>query len=82
MLQSTGFRIAFLFLLFILILKLLLMGWQKVSIKKSGNRFNFVLTNFPFKKEISWRDVKYFLIVIVDSLISLLVLFWILGRIF
>jgi len=82
MFHSTGFRIAFLFLVFILILKLLLMGWQKVSIKRTGRRFNFLLTNFTFKKENSWRDFKYSLIVIIDSLISILVLFWIVDLIF
>jgi hypothetical protein len=82
MLESGGFKIALVFLLFILILRLLLIGWQRVSIKRSGKRFVFLLTKFSLKGEVSWQDVKYSLLVIVDSLITLVILLWIFTKIF
>ena len=77
-----GLKIALIFLLFILILKLLLLGWQKVSVIRTGKRFKFLLFNFSLKKEISKRDVKYSLLVIIDSLISVFILIWLGEKIF
>lgn len=85
MFQSSGvdgLKIALIFLLFIFILKLILLGWQKVSVKRTGKRFNFLLTNLSFKKDVSWRDVKYSLLVILDSLISVFIIIWVVGKIF
>jgi len=77
-----GLKIALIFLLFVLILRLLLMGWQKVALKRTGKRFVFLLTHFSLKGQVSWQDVKYSLLVIIDSLITLIILLWIFGKIF
>jgi len=82
MLESCGLKIALVFLLFLLILKLLLMGWQKLAVKRTGKRFNFLLTKFSLKGDVSWQDVKYSLLVIIDSLITLIILLLIFDKIF
>jgi hypothetical protein len=82
MMVSLGLKIALLFLLFILLLKLFLMGWQKVALKRTGTRFNFLLTKPSLKSDIGWHDVKYSLLVIIDSLITLIILIWIFDKIF
>lgn len=80
--ELDGLKIALIFLLFIFILKLILLGWQKVSVKRTGKRFKFLLFNFSFKKDITWRDFKYSLLVILDSLISVFIIIWLVGKIF
>jgi hypothetical protein len=80
MFSSSGLKIAILFLLFILILKLLLWGWQKVCFIRTGRNFKFLLTHFSFKKEVTWQDVKYSLFVIGDALLSMLILIWIFEK--
>jgi len=82
MVESDGLKIALVFLVFILILRLLLAGWQKVSIKRTGKRFNFLLTKFSLKGDVGWRDVKYSIAVVIDSLITLIILLWIFAKIF
>jgi hypothetical protein len=82
MLESDGLKIALVFLVFILVLRLLLMGWQKVAVKRTGKRFSFLLTKFSLKGDIDWQDVKYSLLVIIDSLITLVILIWIFNKIF
>jgi hypothetical protein len=82
MMVSLGFKIALLFLLFILLLRLFLMGWQKVAVKRTGKSFRFLLTKLSFKGDISWQDVKYSLFVIIDSLITLIILIYIFDKIF
>jgi len=77
-----GLKIALIFLLFVLILRLLLVGWQKVALRRTRKRFVFLLTNFSLKGEVGWQDVKYSLLVIIDSLITLIILLWIFGKIF
>lgn len=82
MLESDGLKIALVFLLFLLILRLLLIGWQKVAVKRTGKRFIFLLSNFSLKGDVSWQDVKYSLLVIIDSLITLIILLWVFNKIF
>lgn len=75
-----GLKIAILLLVFILVLKLILKGWQKVAVTRTGKRFRFLLTKSPFSRDISWRDVRYSVLVIVDSIISIIILIWVLDR--
>jgi hypothetical protein len=78
----AGLKIAFLFLLFILILRLILKGWQKVAVARTGERFKFLLTKSPFSHNVSWRDVRYSILVIVDSIISIIILIWVINKLF
>jgi hypothetical protein len=78
----TGLQIALLFLVFILILRLILAGWQKVAVSRTGKRFKFLLTKSPFAHDITWRDVGYSILVIVDSIISIIILIWAIGKLF
>jgi hypothetical protein len=80
--SASNLKIALLFLFFILILKLLLLGWQKISLIRTGKNFKFLLTHFSFKKEVSWQDVKYSIFVVVDALVSILILLWIYEKLF
>lgn len=77
-----GIRITILILLFILIVRLLLIGWQKVAVTRTGERFKFLLTKSPFSSDITWRDVRYSMLVIIDSFISMIVLIWIAEKLF
>jgi hypothetical protein len=78
----TGLKIAVLFLLFILLLRLILKGWQKVALARTGNRFKFLLTKSPFSHDATWRDVRYSILVIVDSIISIIILIWVIDMLF
>ena len=78
----TGLKIAVLFLLFILLLRLILKGWQKVALARTGNRFKFHLTKSPFSHDATWRDVRYSILVIVDSIISIIILIWVMDMLF
>ena len=78
--KFTGLEIAILLLVFILILKLILKGWQKVAVTRAGKRFKFLLTKSPFSRDISWRDVRYSILVIVDSIISIIILIWVIDK--
>ena len=78
--KFTGLKIAILLLVFILILKLILKGWQKVAVVRTGRRFRFLLTAWPFSSDISWRDVRYSILVIVDSIISIIILIWVIDK--
>jgi hypothetical protein len=77
-----GLKIAILLLLFILILKLILKGWQRVALSRTGKRFNFLLTKSPFSGDVSWRDVRYSILVIIDSIISIVILIWMINKLF
>ncbi len=78
----SGPKIAILLLLFVFILRLILKGWQKVAVTRTGNSFRFLLTKSPFSHEISWRDVRYSILVIVDSIISIIILIWVMDKLF
>jgi len=77
-----GLKIAVLFLLFIFILRLILQGWQKVAVARTGMRFKFLLTKLPFSGDVTWRDVRYSILVIVDSIISIIILVWVMDKLF
>jgi len=74
--NPLGFKIAFWFLISLLLLRILLKAWQKVSVLKTGKRFKFLLTKLNFKEEVNWRDVRYSLYVIVDFLVSIFIIIW------
>jgi len=78
----TGLKIAIILLLFILFLKLILKGWQKVAVTRTGKKFKFLLTKSPFAHDITWRDVRYSILVIVDSIISIVILIWVINKLF
>jgi hypothetical protein len=77
-----GIRITVLILLFILIVRLLLLGWQKVAVTRTGEKFKFLLTKSPFSSDVTWRDVRYSILVIIDSFISIIVLVWLVEMLF
>jgi hypothetical protein len=76
----NGLKIAILVLLFIFILKLILKGWQKVAVARKGERFKFLLTRLPLSSDVTWRDVRYSIMVVVDSLISMIILIWLINK--
>jgi len=80
--DMQGIRITILILLFILVVRLLLMGWQKVAVTRTGEKFKFLLTKSPFSTDVTWRDVRYSLLVVIDSLISIIVLVWLVEELF
>lgn len=83
MLQDFGgLKIAILVLLFILILRLILKGWQKVAVSRKGEKFIFLLTRSPFSPDVTWRDVRYSIMVVMDALISIVILIWVMDRLF
>ena len=81
MLQNLGgLKVAILVLLFVLILRLLLKGWQKVAVSRKGERFRFLLTRSPFSSDVTWRDVRYSIMVVIDALISVVILIWLMDK--
>ncbi len=83
MLQDFGgLKIAIQVLLFILILRLILKGWQKVAVSRKGQRFRFLLTKSPLSSDVTWRDVRYSIMVVIDALISIVILIWVMERLF
>jgi hypothetical protein len=78
----NGLKIAILVLLFILLLRLILKGWQKVAVSRKGERFRFLLTRSPLSHDVTWRDVRYSVMVVIDALISMIILIWVVDRLF
>jgi hypothetical protein len=76
----NGLKIAILVLLFVFILRLILKGWQKVAVARKGERFKFLLTRSPLSSDVTWRDVRYSIMVVVDSLISIVILIWLINK--
>jgi hypothetical protein len=76
----NGLKIAILVLLFVLILRLILKGWQKVAVARKGERFKFLLTRLSFSSDVTWRDVRYSIMVVVDAFISMVILIWFINR--
>jgi len=76
MCNFNGLKIAILVLVFFLILRLLVTGWQKVALSRTGERFKFLLIKSPISPDITWRDVRYSIMVVIDALISMVVLIW------
>jgi hypothetical protein len=77
-----GLKIAILVLLFVLVLRLLLKGWQKVAVSRTGEKFKFLLTKSPFSGDVTWRDVRYSVLVVIDALISIVILMWVMSKLF
>jgi uncharacterized protein YbjT (DUF2867 family) len=77
----NGLKIAILVLAFILILKLLVKGWQKVAVSRTGEKFRFLLTTSPFSPDVTWRDVRYSMMVVLDALISIVILLWLMDKV-
>jgi uncharacterized protein YbjT (DUF2867 family) len=80
--RFNGLKIAILVLLFFLILRLLVKGWQKVAISRTGENFRFLLTKSPLSHDVTWRDVRYSMMVVIDALISIIVLIWLTDMLF
>ena len=78
----NGLKITILVLLFILILRLILKGWQKVAVSRKDEKFKFLLTRSPFSHDVTWRDVRYSILVVIDSLISIIILIWLMDKAF
>lgn len=76
-----GLKIAILVLLFVLVLRLLLKGWQKVAVSRTGEKFKFLLTKSPFSGDVTWRDVRYSVLVVVDALICIVILIWLMDKV-
>ncbi|MGB8656450.1 MAG: hypothetical protein WCE90_01530 [Candidatus Zixiibacteriota bacterium] len=76
----SGLKIAILVLLFVLILRLILKGWQKVAVSRQGEKFRFLLIKSPFSQDVTWRDVRYSILVMVDSIISMVILIWLMEK--
>ena len=77
-----GLKVAILVLLFAFIFRLLLKGWQKVAVSRKGERFRFLLTKSPFSSDVTWRDVRYSIMVVIDALISVVILIWLMDKLF
>jgi hypothetical protein len=78
--ELNGLKIAILVLLFVFILRLILKGWQKVAVARKGERFKFLLTRSPLSSDVTWRDVRYSIMVVVDSLIFIVILIWLINK--
>ena len=78
----SGLKIAMLVLFFILVFRLILKGWQKVAISRNGERFRFLLTKSPFSADVTWRDLRYSILVVIDALISIVILIWVMDKLF
>jgi hypothetical protein len=76
----SGPKIAILVLVFVLILKLLVKGWQKVALSRGGEKFKFLLTRSPLSHDVTWRDLRYSVMVVIDGLISIVILIWIVDK--
>jgi len=79
--SPLGFKIAFWFLISLLMLRILLLAWQKVSLLRTGKSFKFLLTKLNFKEEVGWQDVRYSLYVIVDFLVSMFIIIWLTEKV-
>ncbi len=80
--SSNGLKIAILVLVFVLILRLLVKGWQKVAVSRTGEKFRFLLTKSPLSPDVTWRDVRYSIMVVIDALISIAILIWLMDKLF
>ena len=77
-----GLKIAIWFLVALLVIRIMHNLWQRVSLARTGQRFQFLLTKFRFEEEISWKHVRYSLLVVFDSAVFILILIWLTSRIF
>ena len=76
----AGLKIAIWFLIALLVIRIMHNLWQRVCVTRTGERFQFLLTKFRFEQEISWRDVRYSFLVMLDSAGLGLILIWLAGE--
>lgn len=77
-----GLKVAVWFLVSLLVIRVVHNLWQKVSLARTGQRFQFLLTKFRFEQEVSWRDVRYSFLVVFDSAVFVLILAWLAAELF
>ena len=75
-------RIAVWSLVALLVIRIMHHLWQKVSVARTGERFQFLLTRLKFEREVTWRDVRYSFLVVFDSAVGVFLLAWLFGQIF
>lgn len=81
-LYMTGLKVAIWFLVAVLVIRIVHNLWQRVSLARTGQRFQFLLTRFRFEEEISWRDVRYSFLVVFDSAVFVLIMLWLTSQVF
>ena len=76
----AGLKIAIWFLVALLVIRIMHNLWQRVCVARTGERFQFLLTKFRFQQEITWRDVRYSFLVMLDSAVLVLILVWLIDE--
>jgi hypothetical protein len=69
-------KIAIWFLVLLLVIRIMHNLWQKVCLARTGERFQFLLTRLRFEEEVTWKDVRYSFLVVLDSAVLVLILVW------
>lgn len=69
-------KIAIWFLVALLVVRMIHNLWQKVCVARTGGRFQFLLTRLRFEEEVTWKDVRYSFLVVLDSAVLILILIW------
>jgi len=72
----TSLKIAIWTLVALLVIRIMHNLWQRVSVARTGQRFQFLLTRLRFEEEVSWRDVRYSFLVVLDSAVLVFLLAW------
>lgn len=72
----TSLKIAIWTLIALLVIRIMHNLWQRVSVARTGQRFQFLLTRLRFEEEVSWRDVRYSFLVVLDSVVLVFLLAW------
>ncbi len=52
-----------------------------MALSRTGERFRFLLTKSPFSTDVTWRDVRYSVLVVVDALICMVILIWLVDKV-
>ncbi len=76
----AGLKIAIWFLIALLVIRIMHNLWQRVCVARTGQRFQFLLAKFRFEQEVSWRDVRYSFLVVLDSAVLTIILIWLAGE--
>jgi len=72
----TSLKVAIWTLVALLVIRIMHNLWQRVSVARTGQRFQFLLTRLRFAEEVSWRDVRYSFLVVLDSAVLVFLLAW------
>ena len=72
----TSLKVAIWTLVALLVIRIMHNLWQRVSVARTGQRFQFLLTRLRFEEEVSWRDVRYSFFVVLDSAVLVFLLAW------